>query len=325
MRHPPPPQPSYDPFVDHQGGPPVNPYPPPPPAQVPPRPWSGNPNLGESFCENPYQDYDQNGQVGTKRMRSDTANEVYGGLFSEDERRLKLIRDHGAVARGNFDGGYRHSVNSFETNSFSDKKGNLGDRQGINPPMKPSYGDQQFAYQHPENNKNVELGRTYNHSEISGVQNHMYGNSAYGTDGYKNYKHPVGNHETLQYDTAGCQEQRRNFPIRGRDHQFLQPPTGQVTSGFKNQPPLPTNPPPPLPPDPPKFRFPEHAVSTSAPGPGPGSLFPIAVDSASRYRSPYALVSEGISSVSTHYSNKANPSSTSYYSEVLYLFYVMVY
>ncbi|KAL3640617.1 hypothetical protein CASFOL_015585 [Castilleja foliolosa] len=117
----PPPPPQYDPFVDHQGGP-INSYPPLPP-QIRPRPWSGNHNFSNNYYvnSNPVPDYDNSSPIGTKRMR---INETYPGSLSEDERRLKLIRDHGAMNHG-----YRPEIQN--------------------------YGERQVTYQHNENKKNV--------------------------------------------------------------------------------------------------------------------------------------------------------------------------
>ncbi|GFQ01165.1 ylp motif-containing protein 1 [Phtheirospermum japonicum] len=118
----------YDPFVDHQGGPAINSYPPPP--HIPPRPWSGNPNCSHNYFgnSNPGSDYDNNGPIGAKRMR---INESYAHeSLSEDERRLKLIRDHGAMNHG-----YRPEIQN--------------------------YRERQFTYQHTENKKNVMQNNGY--------------------------------------------------------------------------------------------------------------------------------------------------------------------
>ncbi|KAL0355595.1 UNVERIFIED_CONTAM: hypothetical protein Sradi_4006400 [Sesamum radiatum] len=119
---PPPPQPSYDPFVDHQAGPAINPYQPPPSAQIPHPPWNGNPNFSKDYYgdSNHGLNYDSNGQIGVKRMRVDT--------LAEDERRLKLIRDHGAASHcidRSYGGGYRFSNNSYEASNIVDKRANL--------------------------------------------------------------------------------------------------------------------------------------------------------------------------------------------------------
>ncbi|KAK6148523.1 hypothetical protein DH2020_019435 [Rehmannia glutinosa] len=322
------PQPSYDPFVDHQGGPTINPYTP-PPAPIPPRPWNGNPNFSKDYYgnSNPGLDYDNNGPIGVKRMRFNNVNDV--GLLAEDERRLKLIRDHGAVSHGldrNYDGGYRLSNHSFEP---SNKSGNFGDhfqgieggyRREVNSHMQQNYGERQFAYQHIENDKNVELGRSlYNQSESNMVHNHGYGNSVHEADRYKDFKRRSD-------DTTESWEFNNQFSrTQGTQQHIMEPKLAhyglpnqienlrhvQEPQGFKVQPPLPTSPPPPLPAEPPRFHFPESVVSSSASR--PSSLFPYAVHSSSSFQSPYNMVSEAITSVSTHYTNNANPNSGGYY------------
>ncbi|KAL0292876.1 UNVERIFIED_CONTAM: YLP motif-containing protein 1, partial [Sesamum radiatum] len=338
---PPPPQPSYDPFVDHQAGPAINPYQPPPPAQIPHPPWNGNPNFSKDYYgdSNHGLNYDSNGQIGVKRMRVDT--------LAEDERRLKLIRDHGAASHcidRSYGGGYRFSNNSYEASNIVDKRANFGDRfqgidggyhQEINSHIKQNYGECQFASEHIENNNNVEVGRSaYNHSESNLVQNQGYGNSAH-ADEYRKFERPGVNHETLAFENSHYQQQRRNFSTETlefsqshatQQHIFkhksvpygLPHPSENMhavrdSQWFKGQPPLPTSPPPPLPVEPPRLRFSESVVSSSASG--PSSLFPIAVDSAPSFQSPYSKVSQAMTSGSTHYSSKDNSNSSGYYPE----------
>ncbi|KAG8379131.1 hypothetical protein BUALT_Bualt07G0056300 [Buddleja alternifolia] len=344
---PPPPHPplqsSYDPFVDHQGPPMMNPYPPPPPPpQIPPRPWNSNPNFSKDYYGNvnPALDYDSNGQIGVKRMR----DESYVSSFADEERRLKLIRDHGAASQGldrNYDGGYRLSSNHFDRNNYGEKRGNVGDHfQGIeggylqegNSDMRHKYVERQFAYQHSENNKNVEIARSpYNQSETNLVKNQGYRNGVHGTDGYRNL-------EQMDFENAPHQGQRRNLSTESRafdnhfsqshaTHQHVMNPKPAYYSlsrssenvrpikgsqGFNGQPPLPTSPPPPLPAEPPGYRFSESVVSSSASG--PNSLFPVAGSSASSLQSQYTMVSEAITS-SSPYSSKTNPNSRGYYPE----------
>ncbi|KAL0361576.1 UNVERIFIED_CONTAM: YLP motif-containing protein 1 [Sesamum radiatum] len=283
-----PPQPSYDPFVDHQAGTAINPYQPPPSAQIPHPPWNGNPNFSKDYYgdSNHGLNYDSNGQIGVKRMRVDT--------LAEDERRLKLIRDHGAASHcidRSYGGGYRFSNNSYEASNIVDKSANFGDRfqgidggyhQEINSHIKQSYGERQFASQRIENNNNVEVGiSAYNHCESNLLQNKGYGNSVH-ADGYRKFEQPV------------------RICMRLSDSQ-----------AFKGQPLLPTSLPPPLPVEPPRFCFSEAIVSSSASG--SNSLFPIAVDSASSFQSPYTEVSQAMTSGSTHYSSKENSNSSGYH------------
>lgn len=236
---PPPPPPSYDPFVDHQGPPAVNPYLPPPPTHIRSQPWNASHNFSKDYYinSNPGSGYDDNGQIGVKRMRLDNVNDGFMGPVAEDERRLKLIRDHGAASRG-LDGNYGGS--------------NYG--REINSEMKQNYGEPQVPYQHNiVNSKNVELGRSLHHqNESSVVRDQGYGISVSGADGYSNIKRPRGNQflPTQQHRMEAAYYSHQSDNVR-------------LPQGFKAQPPLPTSPPPPLPAEPPRFRFSESVVSSS--------------------------------------------------------------
>lgn len=306
---PPPHQASYDPFVDHQGGPAVTPYPPPPPAQIPPGPWNSDPNYSSEYYRNPNSGPDREipSQIGVKRMRFDNGSDGYVGSFEEDERRLKLIRDHGAVSGGldrKYDGGCSVSDRSHEPSNF----------QGI-----------ESGY-HKENNHSVNQNRPLHNQNKSSVMHNHYGSSP-GADGYRNFRPPRGNHETLAYDDSSYQDHRRNFPTESREYnnQYLLPHAKQQhrmepqlpyyglsnqgenkrlmqdAPGFMAQPPLPTSPPPPIPVEPSRFPF-------------RGG-----VNSASSFHSPYSMVSESVTSVSSHYTSKGYPNSSGYHPEVCYL------
>lgn len=252
-------------------------------------------------------------------MRVDNVSDGNVASSAEDERRLRLIRDHGAVIRGldrKYEGGYSVLNRSHE----------LGKVQMF-----------ESGYQHIENNRPL-----HNQNKNSVVHNHGYGNNP-GADGYTNLKRPRGNHEIPAYDDSSYQEQRRYFSTESREfnNQFLQSHATQQhrvdaqssyyglsnqsenmrlmqePQGFKAQPPLPTSPPPPVPAEPPKFRFSEPAVSSYASG--PGSMFPITVDSAPSFHSPYAMVSEAKTSASSHYNSRGYQNSSSYSSEVCYV------
>lgn len=271
-------------------------------------------------------DHDTNGRVGTKRMRFDNVGDGNVASPAEDERRLRLIRDHGAVIRGldrKFEGGY----------SVSDRSHELSTVQGIESghSIKQNYGEAQVAYQYLENSRPI-----HNQNKNTLIQNHGYGNSP-GADGCPNFKRPRENHEIPAYDDSGYPEQRRSFSAESRfNNQFLQSHATQQhrmegqssyygscnqsedmrllqdPQGFKAQPPLPTSPPPPLPAEPPRFRFSEPVASCAS---APGSMFPIA-DSAPSLCSPYAMVSEVKTPVS--YNSKGYPNSSVYHSEVCY-------
>ncbi|KAL6493587.1 hypothetical protein OROGR_032366 [Orobanche gracilis] len=317
--HPPQPQqPSYEPFVDLQGGPTINPHP--PRVQILPRPWNPNPNYSKDHYGNsdPGLNYDNSVPVGVKRMRFNNVNGTYAGPWSEDERRLKLIRDHGAVNHGlyrNCDGGRRLLIpdQSFDQSNLNGNRGNFGDHfQGIEGGYRleiKSYGERQFVYKHIENNKNMELGRLlYNQSESNGLQNHGYENSSvHEEDRYKSFALPGRMNETWPDDNSAYHEQRNNSSQTHSTQRHIMEPNWAYY-GLPNQvqPPLPTSPPPLVPADPRMFGLSESSVSSSAFV--PSSVFPVAVDSASPIQSPYTKVSEAITSVSTPY-----PNSSGYY------------
>ncbi|KAL7139171.1 hypothetical protein ABFS83_09G033000 [Erythranthe nasuta] len=250
---PPPPPPSYDPFLDHQGVSTINPYPPPQPGQIPPRPWNGNPSFSNHGNPVPVFDYDNNCQVGAKRMRFNNANEGYASSgMAEEERRLKLIRDHGAMNLGfgrSSNGGYLPSNHSHEINSHREQ----------------SYGERQFVHQHAVNNTNSELGRSL-HNQID--NNHGYGN----------FKQ-AGNHEILGYNAT------QKHTVEPKSAYYGLP--NQDPQRFNVQPPLPTSPPPPLPVEPPRFRFAESfvpslfpvAVDSSSSFQSPNKMFSEAISS----------------------------------------------
>ncbi|CAL5444776.1 unnamed protein product [Camellia sinensis] len=103
------PHPFYDPFIDHHGFPGNlhRPF-------SDPRPWLRNPSL----------EYGQfHGGVGFKRMRDDEIDARSSRISSEDERRLKLIRDHGVVSSGSSQGmDFNRQTNEFvEENSVFDR------------------------------------------------------------------------------------------------------------------------------------------------------------------------------------------------------------
>ncbi|KAL6497422.1 hypothetical protein OROGR_029351 [Orobanche gracilis] len=317
--HPPqPPQPSYEPFVDLQGDPTINRHP--PRVQILPRPWNPNPNYSKDHYGNsdPGLNYDNSVPVGVKRMRFNNVNGTYAGPWSEDERRLKLIRDHGAANHGLYrhcDGGRRLLIpdQSFDQSNLNGNRGNFGDHfQGIEGGYRleiKSYGERQFVYKHIENNKNMELGRLlYNQSESNGLQNHGYEiSSVHEEDRYKSFAPPGRMNETWLDDNSAYHEQRNNSSQTHSTQQHIMEPNWAYY-GLPNQvqPPLPTSPPPLVPVDPPMFRLSESSVSSSAFV--PSSVFPVAVDSASPIQSPYTKVSEAITSVSTPY-----PNSSGYY------------
>lgn len=273
------------------------------PTQIPPRPWNGDPNYGNGYYGNPNSglDHDVTGQVGVKRMRYDSGGDGYAVPWAEDERRLKLIRDHGAVSHGldrNYDGGCSVSNRSYEPNSFQGMES--GYPKEINSSFNQNYGEPRAPYPNIESIRPV-----HNQSKSSVLHNHGYVNSP-GANGYMNSNVSRGNHEIPAYDGSSYHEQNRNFSTENRDfnNQFLrqhrmEPQSSFYAQGFKAQPPLPTSPPPPLPVEPPRFPISEP-VSSSGPS----------------FHSPYSTVSEAVTPVSSHFTSKGYPNSSGYHPEV---------
>ncbi|XP_073048540.1 uncharacterized protein [Primulina eburnea] len=352
-----PPPPSYDPFVDHQGPHAVNPYAPPP--QLLPRPWSNNSNVGEGFYGNlkPMLDYDDAQAIGAKRMRVDYSGHSSGpghyvnGIFmnspGEDERRLKLIRDHGAVnydLNSSNDSGNKVSAYTFENMS---NFGHLfqGTERGhfkeSNIYEKRNY-DAQLEYRQKEI---VELGRLqYDRSENNFMQNQVCENNGDRADGYKNLDQARGVHQTHIHNTFPTPQERIKFPTKSQPefskcisqslkrspghngqpkYYSLSGPnenTGQLklSPGNNGQPPLPMSPPPPLRVELPGLNSLKPGVTSSASG--GSSVIPVPAESASSLRAPYPVVSVGISSEANEYSRKANPNSGGYYTEEIQAF-----
>ncbi|GER49997.1 P-loop containing nucleoside triphosphatehydrolases superfamily protein [Striga asiatica] len=277
----------YDPFVDHQGGPASNHYPP-PPAQIPPRPWNPNPNYSYEDS-NPGLDYNSNVPVGAKRMRFDNVYENYAARpLAEDERRLKLIRDHGAVGQGldmNHSGGYRLPSHSSGQSNFGENR-SPGDL----------YGERQYAYLDVEKGRNVCLGHM--------MQNQGYGYNIRETHTYTSFRPANG---VQLDDKAAHQEQRQNvatesWELKNQFSQFpethsnkqhaMEPRLGPYAVANQVQPPLPISPPPPPPPPPlpvelPRFQFAEHVVSSSSPFQSPFTKEIHTVTMASSSEKPY--------------------------------------
>ncbi|KAL2492750.1 Uncharacterized protein Adt_28378 [Abeliophyllum distichum] len=336
---PPPTQPTYDPFADHHGGTTMNSYPPPPP--LPPRIWNSSSNFNGESYRNMHPGYDfNNGQVGVKKMRFDDSvpppapymNEYYvnsSRVLAEDERRLKLIHDHGAASHNldtNYEGGYKISSNNFERNDFRYLGVGRFERDGgvysleSDSNMKRKLEEEHFEYQHIENNKNP-----YNRTGSDLIQSHAYGINGYDANGYNDalYK------EQRSCFPRGGREFNSQFPQSYTKQQHLMEPKPahyglsnlsgmnmgpmQDSQVFSGQPPLPTSPPPPLPMEQPVRHFSERVVSSSPAG--TNSLFPISVDSAASLQSLNTAVSEATSSAPMYYPSKANLNSSGYPTE----------
>ncbi|CAI9757518.1 unnamed protein product [Fraxinus pennsylvanica] len=317
---PPPLQPTNGPFVDHHGGPTMKSY---PPQQ---RISNGNSNFNGDPYGNMHPGYDfNNGQVGVKRMRSEDSR-LHPGPYSlrvlaEDERRLKLIHDHGASNHnlGTFyEGGCKISGNNFESD-FHDLGVGRFERNGgvysveIDSNMKRKRAEH-FEYQHSENNKN-----SYNQTGSNLIQSRAYGTNGHEADGYNDalYK------EQRSFP-QGDAEFHNQFPESYTKQQYLMEPKPahyslsnlsgmnmapiQDSQVFSGQPPLPNSPPPPLPMAQPAHHLSGRVVSLSPAG--TSSLFPLRVDSAASLQSSNTAVSEAISSGAMYYPNNANLNSS---------------
>ncbi|XP_073134592.1 uncharacterized protein [Henckelia pumila] len=351
-----PPPPPYDPFIDHQGPPAANPYARPP--QLLPRPWSNNSNVGEGFYGNLKSrlDYDDAQTIGAKRMRIDYSGHSSGpGHYvngdymippGEDERRLKLIRDHGAMNHDlnmSNDLGKKISAYTFEKmNHFSHPF--QGNESGY---CKESnmYGKRNFDAEPEYRQKEVaDLGRLqYERTENNFMQNQACENNSDRAYGYKNLDQARRVHQTHMYNTLPTSQEIIEFPTQSQPefskcisqsgathHQAMEPKyhslsgsnenRGQLkrSQGYNGQPPLPTSPPPPLPVELPGLNLSKPGITSSA-SVG-GFLFPVPAASAPILRAPYPVVSEGISSEASEYSRKANPNSGVYYTEEIQAF-----
>ncbi|KAG6386112.1 hypothetical protein SASPL_155000 [Salvia splendens] len=286
---PPPPQhqASYDPFVDHQGGPTVTPYPP-PQAQIPPGPWNSDPNYSSDYYRNPNSGSDREipSQIGVKRMRFDNGSDSYAGSLVEDERRLKLIRDHGAVSRGldrKYDGGCSVSGRPYEPSNF----------QGIESVLEP-----------------MGIGISDLQEETMKLW-HMMIRVTKTKEEFVLQKAGITITNTCSLMQSSSIEWSQ-LPNHGLSNQGENKWLMQDAPGFMAQPPLPTSPPPPIPVEPPRYPFSEPVTSSAG---GPGSLFRSGINSASSFHSPYSMVSESVTSVSSHYSSKGYPNSSGYHPE----------
>ncbi|CAK9155680.1 unnamed protein product [Ilex paraguariensis] len=228
--------PPYDPMLDHRGRtpPPNNIHRPPvygfgdPPLPPPPRPWHSDP----SFDRDPYgrtnsPGYDYGGSVGSKRMRIDESNVNPLRVLADDERRLKLIRDHGGIAPpsseiygfgtigggelGQFEGLAFKRSNDYEVNYFRDRGLGTFDRNRSSflpgPGSNPHYDKEEegLAFDQPflKSNRNEDFAG----SRYSQVEKHVH--QLLHCNGHGD--HPIGHftnvelarqsyHEGIRYD-----------------------------------------------------------------------------------------------------------------------------
>ncbi|XP_019152801.1 PREDICTED: uncharacterized protein LOC109149473 isoform X1 [Ipomoea nil] len=283
--HPPPvpPQPAYDPFVDHHTGPP----------QVPPHrpyvdgyqglrsPW----NQGANFNNDPYGNSNStanfsHGNGGAKRMRTDDPSSVMNescaksARFSvDDERRLQLIRDHGVPAgqeissrgdHGNSEG-YGNGANNFHDSGCGDLDRKQGyyelqassEKVDKNSLQSNGYGFSSF----PANNyNNVDQGRnTIQHEQSGGLgfgsENHNFDSS------YSDF-YPEQHSLELKQNQYGSALTRQG----ASNPRGMTIGLGQGSRAFPGQPPLPAGTP--------GRPFLEPVVSSSPSG-TTSSLFPI--------------------------------------------------
>ncbi|KZV34706.1 hypothetical protein F511_00608 [Dorcoceras hygrometricum] len=349
----PPPPPPYDPFVDHQALHAANTFAPPP--QLLPRPWINNSNVGEGFYGNlkPRLDYDDAQTIGAKRMRVDYHGHssgpghcVRGNYMNspgEDERRLKLIRDHGAMNhdlnRSN-DLGKKNSASASEKMNWNEscyfKENNFYEKRNYNA---------QLEHRQKEM---VELGRLqYDQSENYLVQNQVCENiNGDRDDCYKNLDQARGVPQTHIYSSLPTPQERIKVPTDSKQefskrmlqscvthHQATEPKyyslsgpnenMGQFerSHGNNGQPPLPTSPPPPppLPLELPGLNLLKPGVQSSASG-GSSMFLPVPAETAQSLLASYPMVSKCITSEANEFSQKANPNSGGYYTEEMKAF-----
>ncbi|XP_022869276.1 uncharacterized protein LOC111388721 isoform X2 [Olea europaea var. sylvestris] len=327
---PPPPRPlplqqPYDPFVDHHGGPTMNSY---PPQQ---RIWNGNSNFNGDPYGNMHPGYDFNsGQVGVKKIRFENSGPPPGPyslrILAEDERRLKLIHDHGAASHNlgtNYESGYNISGNDFESD-FRDLEFGRFERNGgvysleSDSNMKRKRAEENFEYRHSENNKN-----SYSRTGSDLIQSRAYGTNGHEADGYNDALYKEQGSFSL-----GGREFDNHFPQSYTKQQYLMEPKPahyslsnlsgvnmgpiQDSQVFSGQPPLPNSPPPPLPMEQPVRHLSERVVSSAA---GTSSLFPIRVESAGSLQPSKTAVSEAFSSGAMYYPDNDNLNSSCYPNE----------
>ncbi|XP_022883634.1 uncharacterized protein LOC111400450 [Olea europaea var. sylvestris] len=330
-QRPPPPQPPNDPIFDHRG-PTNNAYPPPP---VPHRIRNGNSNFnGDTYgSTDPVYDFND-GQVGVKRMRFEDSGPPPGPymnehhvnslrVFAEDERRLKLIHDHGAASQNsgtNHYGGYKISSSNFKRSGFSDLGFGRFERDGGYCLETDSNMNRKrvehFEYQYNENNKNP-----YNRTGSDLIQSRPYGTNGHEADGYIDAlckeQRQGGRQFNNQFPQSYTMQQHimepkpANYRLSNLSGMNMGPMKDSLV--FSGQPPLPNSPPPPLPLEQPVRHLSEHVVSS--PPAETSSLFPIPAESAASLLSSSTAVSEAISSAPVYYPSKACLNSSGYPNE----------
>lgn len=194
----------------------------------------------------------------------------------EDERRLKLIRDHGAALSNNaLDRNYH-----LEPTPFAPREGGGFSQEAINAPPKRKF-EESKVYHHPQ------FGQSLLHKQTDSM---VYGDMS----SSRNYNSFELDRVNRVFEDKSYPQQRPNFPIEllGQPNVEPRPPY------FSRPPPLPNSPPPPRPVE---FQFTGRASSSA---PGPSSLFPVAVGSASSVQSP-CTVSQINTSASMPYSSSA--------------------
>ncbi|KAL6281250.1 hypothetical protein ACE6H2_018131 [Prunus campanulata] len=288
-----------------------------------PRPWQRNPNFEADTCGKfPYRDglappppppyeYGGNAYVGDgdrnfKRPRVDGLglksefNPKNASLTPEDERRLKLIRDHGGV--NSVSGS--STVPNGDTNRYAEEsKVFEGDysKPGVNRNFPHSQteefnhsevGNENYHSHNPRQfqSKDSRPVNEAQHSHVNSWQAHT-GTSAPYYDHNNQLPQPYGmqRHSVRhQHGTPNTNEHGGYFPSPG----LVSNNAGHMPAArpFSGQPPLPTSPPPPLPMDPP-------SKSSS-------SLFPVSFSSSSMMPSAYPPIHEARSLAQPYFHNK---------------------
>lgn len=286
------------------------------------RPWSASSGFERNPYGNTYPGYnysnvgakrtafDESCNVGAKRTRSDDSyfstgppdpypNENFGNsskVSSDNERRLKLIRDHG-------------SMMNHEADRNLDSKTGMG--------FKGPYFDQESGFSRKTLGEEQQYGQ---HSSQADRQSHLsIGNNwqcvSGSSAGYNDHRglSPLENRDvydqfsqrytnTMQPHMESMVNQYGSPYLKnqsdGLSHRLSNPQDSRVSSG----PPLPASPPPPLPVEPPGPHLSEPMV---LPGTST-SLFPIQVTSSAVAPSSYPPSTEASSLQSAYHTNKGH-------------------
>ncbi|PRQ16113.1 putative YLP motif-containing protein [Rosa chinensis] len=241
------------------------PPPPPPQPQPPPPPYEYGGN-----------GYVNDGDRSFKRARTDDFGSGPGfgsefnpnnvGNLSEDERRLKLIHDHGGAGLVSVSGS--NQGRNGETNRHSQLESG---KHGVN------------VNNNVQNNGNFALNSLVNEPQHSHLKHWQL--------------HPGNPSNAMQRHSVHL---KHDFHASGHQHGgYFHPPAGHMPAlrPISGQPPLPVTPPPPLPSKPPASLFPVHVGSSpmmsTAYQPSPEAAHPSMPQPPYSHSKPFSHVSTG--------------------------------